>query len=379
MIYLNNAATSYPKPDYVSEAVCAYIKNIPFHSLRTGLETKNVNNIDLAREKLAQLFNIQNPDCIVFTSGATSALNLAIMGLEPEKQDHFITTSTEHNSVIRPLKTLQYDKGIQLTIVDCDKNGIIDPQNIEQAIQSNTKAIIVNHASNVVGTVIDIDNISRIARKNGVMLVVDGAQSAGAIPIDLSKMQADIFIFAGHKSLFGLPGIGGLYINETIRLKPIIVGGTGVRSDLLTQPQTIPMYYEAGTPNMPGIISLKHGADFILETGMDSIMNKKNRLIDMIYHSLCKIDRVILYGERKKKQTAVVSFNIRGVKPDEVTYILENSFQIITRSGLHCAPLIHKALGSYPDGSVRISPSYFSEESEIQAAIDAIKSIASAI
>ena len=270
MIYLNNAATSYPKPREVNAAISSYLNEMPFHASRVGFEMQQVNIVDSCRDKLATLFNVENPRQIVFTSGSTESLNLAILGLS-FNECHVITTSIEHNSVLRPLKTLEREGVITLSIVACDEAGYVNPQKIAHAIQKNTKLIVVNHSSNVTGTVLDIKTISRIARSHGIVLLVDASQSAGCVPIDVQQWDIDMLAFTGHKSLYGIPGIGGLYIREGIVLNPLKVGGTGVRSDLLYQPEEMPLYYEAGTQNVPGIVSLDAGVAFILRTRIDRI------------------------------------------------------------------------------------------------------------
>ncbi len=372
MIYLNNAATSYPKPDSVIKAVTKYINSLPLNPERSGFTGDEDNVIKKCRKNLALLFNIKNPDRVIFTSGATESLNLAIKGLELYKK-HIITTRIEHNSVIRPLKHLEREGIIELSFVECNKQGYVGSDDIKKEIKENTGAIIVNHCSNVTGTVLDIKSISEIARTGNIIFIVDASQSAGTIPLDVTECNMDILVFTGHKSLYGLPGIGGIYIKEGINLKPLKVGGTGVRSDLLYQPEEVPMYYEAGTRNMAGIVSLCEGTSFILERGMNKIEEHKNKLVERAVRGLKEIPEIIIYGS---EGNSIFSFNIKGIKPEDAGYILENSFEIIIRSGLHCAPLIHKSLGSYPEGSIRVSPSYFTTFEEIDFFIDAVKHIA---
>lgn len=378
MIYLNNAATSFPKPKEVTAAINDYLQFPPFHSGRVGFEMQAEDVITACRQKLAQLFNADNSDNIIFTSGATESLNLAILGLNLVGS-HVITTAIEHNSVLRPLKTLERDGDIELAIVDCDQYGFVKPSDIADRIKRNTKAIIVNHCSNVTGSVLDLKNISDIAHSVNAFFIVDASQSAGVVPIDVHADGIDILAFAGHKSLYGIPGIGGLYLREGLRPKPLKVGGTGIRSDLLYQPEEIPMFYEAGTRNMPGIVALNAGVDFILRTGIDQIQETKLRHTRRIIKEFDGNPDIILHNRNDlDNPSTVLSLNIRGMDPADVGYILENSFHIIVRSGLHCAPLIHKALGSYPKGSFRISPSYFTTHEEINVLIEAIYQVCTA-
>lgn len=373
-IYLNNAATSYPKPERVIDAVTACISSVPFNSLRAGYEMAEGDVVYSCREKLSKLFNADNPRNIFFTSGSTESLNLALNGLDLE--GHVITTGIEHNSVYRPLKRLESRGAVELTVVDCDMKGFVEPESIRSAVTSNTRAIVVNHCSNVIGTILDLRAISGIAHESGALLIVDASQSAGALAIDVTDLKIDILAFTGHKSLYGLPGIGGVYVRDGIDLEPLKVGGTGVKSDLLYQPEERPLYYESGTQNIPGIASLDAGLSFVLEEGIDKIRKRKKMLFGEMLGYLRGKRGIILYGSGDLEgREAIASFNIDGCSPQEIGYILENSFDIIVRSGLHCAPLIHQSLGSYPLGSIRVSPSYFTEIDEVEIFMDAINQI----
>ena len=375
IIYLNNAATSYPKPDVVVNTVVEYIKGIPFHSSRSGFDDSQKDVVLSCREKIAQLFNIDDPNDISFTSGSTESLNLVISGIELDKS-HVITTAIEHHSVLRPLKRLENNNSIELTIVDCDEYGYVDPQEIENALKVNTKAIIVNHCSNVLGSVLDIKQIAGIAHKNNAVIIVDASQSAGCIPIDVKDMGIDVLAFTGHKSLFGLPGTGGIYIKKGLNIKPLKVGGTGVKSDLLYQPDDRPTYYEAGTQNISGIVSLEAGVSYVLNTGLEIIKQKKGEIFYQIMNYLENNPEIIIYGTKTlKNKEPLICFNIKGMPCEDAGYILENSFGIILRSGLHCAPLIHKRIGSYPKGALRLSPSCFNTKDEVEKLIKAIDQI----
>ena len=374
MIYLNNAATSFPKPESVNEAVRECLTQPPCHSSRTGIESDS-DDVDFAcRHNLAKIFNADDPLKIVFTSGSTEALNLAVKGLGIEGS-HVVSTQIEHNSVIRPLKTMEEKGEIELDFVKCDERAYVRPSDIENAIRENTSTVVVNHCSNVTGTVLDLEEISKIAHAHGCKIIVDASQSAGVIPIDVEKWEIDYLAFTGHKSLYGLQGIGGLYMRKTFELEPLKTGGTGVKSEVLTQPREMTMYYEAGTANTSGIVSLKAGTDFVLETGIENIQAHKKKIYDTIYYELAGLPEISVYNHPEHTAYSHFTFNIKNMVPEEVNYALESSYDIHVRSGLHCAPLLLESLGVDPWGTVRASASYFTTEDEVGAFIDAIKDI----
>lgn len=367
MIYLNNAATSFPKPPCVVEAVTSALERTPYHHARAGFEHGTCDVLADCRKRLCELFHAEDHHRMVFTSGATESLNLAIGGLELRGK-HVVTTAVEHNSVLRPLKTLERDHAVDLTIVDCDEFGFVPPDNIAKALRNDTAAVIVNHCSNVTGAVNDLHAIGDMTTERGVPLIVDASQSAGVLDIDVQAMHIDILVFTGHKSLYGMQGIGGAYVGGNIQLRPLIVGGTGVRSDYLFQPEDMPMFLEAGTQNIPGIVSLHRGVQFVLETGIDAIREHKIRLVRIMRDHLSRKKGVSLYPKNGcRQETVLFSFNVSGMGPDDVGYMLDQSFDITTRSGLHCAPLIHRHVGTFPHGSVRVSPSYFTTEEDAAA------------
>jgi cysteine desulfurase / selenocysteine lyase len=375
MIYLNNTATSFPKPPEVTEAIIEFLKCPPCHSSRSGLE-RDAEDIDYAcRIKLSKLFNSPDPSRVIFASGSTEALNLAINGLELNNC-HVVSTAIEHNSVIRPLKTLEQRGAIEITFVECDSTAYVEPKKIEEAITENTKVVVVNHCSNVTGSTLDLKAISDVAHKNNCVFIVDASQSAGMLPIDISGWDIDLFAFTGHKSLFGLPGIGGLVIKEGIELRPLKVGGTGILSEILTQPEGYPIHYEAGTPNLPGIVSLNAGVEFILKTGTESIHKRKVEIVNTIINELIDVRGISIYNNPERSSFSNFCFNIKGMVPEEVNYMLEESYDIHVRSGLHCAPLLLEALGVHPWGTVRCSPSYFTQDWEVEKFIIAVKEMA---
>ncbi len=374
MIYLNNAATSYPKPKEVLDEVYKHCLMMPVHSSRTGLEKEEEDVDYAARMNLAKLFNAKDPLNIVFTSGSTEALNLAIKGLELNG-GHVISTQIEHNSVIRPLNTLASEGVIEVDFVECDEYAYVKPENIDKAFKENTRAVVVNHCSNVTGTVLDIKAIAETAHSHGVPIIVDASQSTGHIPIDVTGWDIDYLAFTGHKSLYGLPGIGGLYMKEPFSLTAFKTGGTGVKSEILTQPREMTMYYEAGTQNAPGIASLKAGTDFLFKKGMNRMHEQRKRHVRKMMNELGELPEITLYIHPEHSCYSNFVFNIKGMVPEEVNYALESSYDIHVRSGLHCAPLLLDSLGAAPWGTVRASPSYFTTDEEVDKFISAVKDI----
>lgn len=374
MIYLNNGATSFPKPQEVFDAVAECIKTPITHAARTGFERELDDHVYLCRKSLAKLFNISDPLQIVFSSGSTESLNLAINGIDL-KGKHVITTGIEHNSVLRPLKTLEHYGVIELTIVPCDASAYVEPEQIREAMRDNTALVAVNHCSNVTGTILDIKEICKIAHENDAYFLVDASQSSGAVPIDFDGWDIDFLAFTGHKSLYGLQGIGGLLVKKGIALKPLKVGGTGILSEELLQPKGFPIHYEAGTPNTPGIISLGAGVDWVLKTGIDNIHAHKKMLFERAIGQLTQIEGITIYNTAKHHAFSNICFNIEGLIPEEAGYMLDSSFDIMVRTGLHCAPLLLRPLGVEPWGTIRASHSYFTTVEEMDAFTDAVRQI----
>jgi cysteine desulfurase family protein len=327
-----------------------------------------------AREAVSQLLGLNNPHRIIFTSSATEALNLVINGLL-NLDDHVITTGIEHNSVMRPLRALENT----VTVVPCSKEGFLEPDDIRKAISKNTRLIVMNHASNVVGTILPIAEVGEIAHDYGVLLCVDAAQTAGAFPIGINEAKIDLLAFSGHKSLFGPPGTGGLYIRVGVEqlLQPLIRGGTGSRSEHEYQPDFLPDKYESGTPNTLGLAGLNAGTRFVLSKGVTTLRTKEEKVTQLLISGLESIPKVTIYGSRDaQKQIAVLSFNIAGLTPSNVAMELEQQHGIMCRPGLHCAPIAHKTIGTFPEGTVRLSPGYFNSEEEVNIVIEAISRIA---
>lgn len=371
-VYLNNAASSWPKPEKVLTAVQSCLRDRPYHEGRSAGEGRNP--VLTAREILADFFHSPSVDSMIFTSGATESLNLILRGLDLSGK-HVITTVTEHNSVIRPLMRLQDQRNTSVTWVECDQDGFVQPEAISGAIRADTAAIVLNHGSNVTGVVQDIDAIGGIAAESGIPFIVDAAQSAGLVPIDIQKSRIDALAFTGHKSLWGIPGSGGLYINPELACDPLKTGGTGVRSDLLRQPTERPLLYESGTPGIPGIVSMTAGLEYIREHGQNDLLSDAMRHFVRVRSHLETLPGVQIFSP----QTAwlpVLSFRFENQPVAETGYILEESFRIIVRTGLHCAPMIHSRIGSSPAVTVRMSFSHRNTSQEIDRTIEAMTAIA---
>jgi cysteine desulfurase / selenocysteine lyase len=379
IIYFDNAATSWPKPDEVPAAMTRYLCGIGGSPGRSGhrLSIEAGRIVLEAREALAKIFGVEDPFQIVFTKNATEALNIALRGLL-KKNNHVITSSVEHNSVMRPLRELEKE-GVKVSVLPCTTQGELDPDAIRQAIRANTKAIVLTHAANVTGTILPIAEAGRIAHEHGIILIVDAAQTAGSLPIHVNEMGIDLLAFTGHKSLFGPPGMGGLYIRQGLEVKipPLMAGGTGSRSEFEEQPDFLPDKYEAGTPNTVGIAGLGAGVTWILARGIGAIRAHEEVLTGRFINGLKDIAGVRLYGAGDvARQIALVSFNIKGLMPSEVALALDERFAILSRPGLHCAPAAHRTVGTFPQGTVRFGFGFFNTVEEIDAALVAVRELA---
>lgn len=376
-IYMDNAATSWPKPECVYQAVDNFNRQIGASPGR-GSHSRTVAAGQIllqTREDLAGLFNIEDSSRIVFTGNVTMAINIGLKGLL-KPGDHVVTSSMEHNAVARPLYALQ-EKGVEVTIVQCAPDGTLDPSQIEQAITGRTRLICLLHASNLTGTIMPIDVVGEIAHRKGVLFMVDAAQTAGVLPIDVQEHKIDILAFTGHKGLLGPQGTGGLYIRPGLEVSSFIEGGTGSLSEQVYQPDFMPDKFESGTPNTPGIAGLGAGVAFIQERGIEKIQKHEQELTDILIGGLREIKGVSIYGPRDpKRQTAVVSFNIQERDCGEVSMLLDQKYGILCRSGLHCAPLGHRTLGTLKAGACRISPGLFNTIEDIEKVVRAIYEIA---
>jgi len=381
MIYFDNAATSWPKPPGVIEAVARCMAEAGANPGRSGhrMSVAAARLVYEAREALAALLGADDPLRIVFGLNVTEALNLALRGvLHPG--DHVITGALEHNSVMRPLRALER-QGVEVSVVPCTPEGMLDPRDVEAAITDRTTLIALNHASNVIGTILPIAEIGAIARDYGLLFLVDAAQTAGAYPIDVKAMQIDLLAFTGHKGLGGPMGTGGLWVGErvgTSEMEPLKRGGTGSLSEHEEQPDFLPDAYESGTPNTPGIAGLGAAVRWVLEKGVDVIRAHEVMLTRRLIDGLLEIPAATVYGTHDaERQTATVSLNVRGMEPSDVAYYLDEEYNVMCRSGLHCSPAAHRTIGTFPRGTVRLSMGVLNTADEVDTVLDAIARLAS--
>ena len=376
MIYFDNAATTMRKPEQVIQAVTEALSSMGnagrgVHS--AALDASRV--IFDTRVKLAELFHAEHPKQIVFTMNSTESLNIAIKGvLKPG--DHVITTALEHNSVLRPLYEME-DLGVELTVLQADRFGNFCLEEMETAIQKNTKAIVCTHGSNLTGNLVDIKQVGEIAKKHGVLLIADASQTAGVFPIDVKEMNIDILCFTGHKGLLGPQGTGGMYVREGLAVRPLLSGGSGVQTYEREHPKQMPTALEAGTLNVHGLAGLRAAVSYINDYGMENIRKKEQELMRQFYDRVKMIPGIKIYGDfEKKDRCAIVSLNVRDYDSSEVSDALFVHYGISTRPGAHCAPLMHQALGTVEQGAVRFSFSHFNTLEEIEIAVRALEELA---
>ena len=380
MIYFDNAATSWPKPPGVTEAMVHFLESVGANpgraAHRQAVESGRI--VYGAREAVCELFHAPDPLRLVFCKNVTEALNLALLGLL-RPGDHVITSSMEHNSMMRPLRALERD-GVRLTVVPCTPRGVLDVAAVEAAIRPNTKLVALNHASNVVGTLLPVAAVGDVCRERDLLLLVDAAQTGGAYPVDVQAERIDLLGFTGHKSLGGPMGTGGLILGERVdesKLQPLIRGGTGSRSEHETQPDFLPDMCESGTPNVVGLAGLQAGVRWVLEHGVAAIRAHEVDLTRTLIEGLQAIPGVTVYGGLDAElQTATVSFNIDGLPSSDVGLRLDDEYGILCRVGLHCAPSAHRTIGTFPDGTVRFGLSAFTSAGEVHAALDAVRQLA---
>ena len=377
MIYLDNAATTMKKPDVVikavTDALCS-MGNAGRGAHDASLDASRII-FDL-RTKLASFFNAESPRQIVFTANSTESLNIAIKGVL-NSGDHVITTELEHNSVLRPLYEMEM-QGVELTILKSDSQGNLSYADFEKEIRGNTKAIVCTHGSNLTGNLIDIALVGKIAKDHKLLFIVDASQTAGVFPIDVQAMNIDILCFTGHKALLGPQGTGGMYVREGINVRPLLSGGSGVQTFLKSHPEEMPTALEAGTLNSHGLAGLRAALGYIIDTGLDEIRQKEQNLMWMFYDQVKDIPGIKVYGDfTQNERCPIVTLNIRDYDSSEVSDALYVNYGISTRSGGHCAPLMHQALGTKQQGAVRFSFSHFNSMDEINTAILALKELAS--
>jgi cysteine desulfurase/selenocysteine lyase len=377
MIYLDNAATTYPKPSVVLDNMMATYKQLGVSPGRGGYDraAQAEEAVDATRHKLARFFGAPRPDRVVFTANATDALNLVIQGLV-RPGGHIVASRLEHNSVLRPLHHLHLNGIIEYDLVPFDGKGIIDPEAVAAGIRTHTQAVVICHASNVLGTIQPIWEIGRICRDHGVPLIVDAAQSAGLVPIDMTDGNLTAVAFTGHKSLFGPSGIGGLVLSSELEVRTTRFGGTGIDSGSLVHTRSLPHRLEAGTLNLMGIIGLSEGLDFIATEGRESILRREMALFDRLRVGLSGLGGIDIHaGSDHDRQVGLMTVNVGGMAPADVGAILDADFGIAVRTGLHCAPLVHRDIGTYPRGGVRFSLGPFNTAADIDRTIEAMNAI----
>lgn len=375
MIYFDNAATTKQKPKEVVQAVCYALEN--FGNASRGVYDESLSSdrvIYDTRRKLADMFGGLNPRQVAFSKNSTESLNIAIDGLLT-KDDHIITSVTEHNSVLRPLNYLK-KQGAEIDFIDIDENGVLKLFEIEKYIKKNTKAIILNHASNVTGNINDIKTVGKICKKYNLLFIVDASQTAGAFKIDVNEMNIDVLCFTGHKFFYGPQGVGGLCVKENVYIKPFIVGGSGTHSFDPFQPDKMPTRLEAGTLNSHSIAGLNAGIDYILKNKMENLTQQAMDIANCFYENIKKIEGIKIYGDFSNKyRCPIVSINLKDMDAADVSSKLAFDYKIATRPGAHCAPLIHKSFSTVEQGMVRFSFSHTNTYEEVFTAINAIKNI----
>lgn len=376
-IYLDNAATSYPKPEKVAKAIYEFMINNGTSSGRGSYQKAMKSDFLVyeTRKLVGEMFNFKYPKRVIFTSNVTEALNIALRGILKEN-DHVITSSLEHNAVWRCLKTLEQERNIQITKVKANQEGYTDPKNVEKVIQENTKLIVFTHASNVLGTIQPIKEIGKIAKEKNILFLVDAAQTAGVLNIDIDENNIDLLAFTGHKSLLGPMGTGGLVVNTQENITPLKAGGTGGDSAYEYQPDYYPNKLETGTLNVSGIAGLREAIKYIKSEGIDKIHSKEQELTEYAINNLSRVKNIKIYGPKKSKDiVGVISFNIDNMRAEDVVYSLDSKYNIMLRAGLHCAPNAHELIGTKEIGAIRLGIGYFNEKEDIDKLVDALNEI----
>jgi len=382
VVYLDNAATSWPKPPQVADAMRRFLTDVGANPGRSGhrLSVEAARTVFRAREAVARLVGLEDPLRLVFCMNATHALNLALQGLLRPGQ-HVVTTGMEHNSVMRPLRALE-SRGIAFTVVPCSPDGVLDTAAVERVLRPETKLVVLTHASNVVGTILPVCEVAAIARRHGALVLVDAAQSVGALPFTLADLGADLLAFTGHKALLGPMGTGGLVIGEGVDLahfEPLVRGGTGSRSESQAQPDFLPDKFESGTLNVVGLAGLAAGVEWILERGVAGLRAREAELTASLLAGLGELPGVRVYGTRDPdRQLSTVSFTIAGMEPGEVGRRLDEEHAIAARVGLHCSPIAHETMGTFPDGTVRLSLGAFTTEDDVACTLAGVGALARA-
>lgn len=378
IVYFDNSATSWPKPKQVLDSMKFFIEKVGGSPGRSGhrMSINASRLIEEARESVCKLFNFSETSNVIFTKNATEALNICIFSLLKDG-GNVITSSMEHNSVMRPIRYLE-KQGVSVSIAKCSSDGILDPEEVFKQVKVNTKLIVLTHASNVTGTIFPIEEIALGAKEINIPLVIDCAQTAGVVPLNLNLDEYEncVVVFTGHKSLFGPTGTGGMCVGGKIRLSPLIYGGTGSKSDEDIQPDFLPDSLESGTLNVTGIIGLKAGIDFILKIGLDSIREHEKRLVELFIENIRNLKEIKVYGSLDtNNKIGIVSFNIENEMPSKIGLLLDSKYGIMCRVGLHCNPNAHKTIGTFPNGTIRFSFSYFNSMGQVKYAIKSVKEL----
>ena len=377
MLYLDNAATSFPKPEVVYRELQDYLRRDGANPGRGGHQwaVRVEKTLDDTRSLLARFFGMDDYRRVIFTLNGTDSLNMAIKGVV-RPGDHVVTSLLEHNSVSRPLKQLESDGIISLTQLPFSQEGFIDPDDFRRALTSRTRLVVLLHASNVLGTMQPVAEVGGICRRHQALFLVDAAQTAGILPIDMQGMQIDLLAFPGHKAMFGPPGTGVLLVGHRVQPVPWREGGTGFDSEDPVQPRQLPYLLEGGTPNTLGVAALRAGLRFVTGEGLDRIRDHEQRLLTRLIESLRDNPKIRLYGSLDlSRRVGSLALNREGYTASEVGMILDNAFEIAVRPGLHCAPYLHRELGTAPEGAIRISPGYFNTEDDIERCLSALEQL----
>jgi len=376
-VYLDNGATSYPKSPGVAQSISDYILNVGTNVNRGAYSAsyKAENTLYETRELISELFHFKKPENVIFTKNITESLNILIKGLL-KNGDHVVVSSMEHNAVMRPLNAL--GSKIEYTKVKCNKLGELDIEDFENSLKTNTKAVVMTHASNVCGTILDLEKVGTICKEKGIYFIIDSAQTAGFLDIDFTKLNADALGFTGHKSLLGPQGIGGFIVNDSLvaEIDTFIEGGTGSLSDTEVQPNYMPDKFEAGTLNIPGIYGLNASLKYLLKEGLNNVREKELELLDKFMQGIYNIENIEIIGKKNlDKRTGILSLDFTNKDNGVISHLLSKDFGIMTRCGMHCAPSAHKTLGTFPRGTVRFGLSHFNTLNEIEYTLNSVNNI----
>lgn len=382
-VYLDNAATSRRKPTAVWQAMEEFFREVNCNPGRGGYELslEAGRRVMEARETVAKFFQVEHPNQVVFTPNITVALNQAIKGLL-SPGDHVLITGLEHNAVVRPLAALAKERGVTYSVIPTSPQGLIDPQQVEREIRPNTKMMVATHASNVVGTIVPLEELGQIAHEHGLYFIIDTAQTAGCMPLDFNRLQASVLAFTGHKHLLGPMGIGGFCVRSDVaqKMRPLYEGGTGSISHQEEQPDFLPDKFESGTLNTLGIVGLGAALKYLEEQGLEKIRTREKELTGYLLDGLRQLPGVVIYGPQDPElQTGTVAINLKQVDNAELCFVLDQKFGIMTRPGLHCAPLAHKTIGTFPEGALRLSLGHFTTKEELDYVLESLDRICQAL